>query len=163
MKHHTATALLLTPHFQPVTTTLLGRYVFHSKPAKNFLAIPPNARTCFNSHDPYFPIVKPQNGGCENCRGVLGGYGYPWELRIWRRELISSKAVSVFTIFARDWLESIRSRMFMFQCGARVRARGSGRGLRTSYFPTNGNTIVLGPFMFKKNGIKGYLRQMTLF
>ena len=65
--------------------------------------------------------------------------------------------VSTFTTFARDWLESTISRMSMFLHGTRVVARGSGRDLRIFYFLTNGNTIVSGPFMCKKNGIKKYL------
>ena len=46
----------------------------------------------------------------------------------------------------------------MFLCGAKAMVRGSGRGLRISYFLTNGNTTVSELFMFKNSGIKGLLR-----
>jgi len=153
-KHRMAIVLLPTLRSPWVTPALLGRYVSHSKLAKISLTIPLNGSTCFSSHDQYFPIVKLRNGVCGNCRGVSANSGYPWELRIWTRELISSKVVFIFTTFAHDWSESIRSRMYMFLYGVWVRARGSGRGLGTSYFLTNRSTTMSAPFMFKKNGIK---------
>ena len=104
-KHPTATVLLQMPHFPQVTIRLLGRYVSHSKQVKTFHKIPPNKNTCSSSHGQYFPIIKLQSGGCGNCRGVLADFGYPWESKIWKKELISLKVVSDFTTFAHDWLE----------------------------------------------------------
>jgi hypothetical protein len=158
MERRMATVLSPTPHFPQVTITSLGRYVSHSKLGKSSLEILLNGSTYSNSHGQYFPIVKLRSGECGNCRGVLGGSGYPWGSRIWKREPTSLKVVFAFTTFARDWLESIRSRMFMFLYGVRVIVGGSGKGLKISYFLTNGNTTVSGLFMFKKNGIKRYLR-----
>lgn len=154
----TATASSLMLRFPQAMAVLLGRSVSRSKPAKTFHRISLNGSACSSFRVQYFPIAKLQSGGCGNCRGALGGFGYPWGLRIWKRELISSKVVSAFTTFARDWLASIRSRTSTFLHGVKVMARGSGKGSRISYFLTNGSTTVSGPFMFKKNGIKGFFR-----
>ena len=156
-RHQMATASSLIPHFPQAMIGLAGKYLSRSKLVSTYLTIPPSGSIHSNSHGPYSRIVKLQNGGCESYREVSDGFEYPWRLNTWKRGPTSSSVVSAFTTFTRDWLESTISRMSMFLHGARVVARGSGRDLRIFYFLTNGNTIVSGPFMCKKNGIKKYL------